>query len=1626
MPEISLPITLTDGEEFRWDVQRNGHISDGSNDAYDGGLRLRDFPETDVAETEDNGREIVFAAAGINGLEVQRKVYVPEDQGWARYLEVFTNPTDSALTYTVGLDSDFGSNGSTRVVKTSDGNQNFNRDDTWIVTDDHSDGGGDPTLLHVVAGQYGEVRPADAYLHGDSMGIRYDLTLQPGETQIVMHFAAQNADQRTALNKADALANLELGATEGLTAEERGQIVTFDVETIIEGSPGPDALIGDEGRNRILGLAGDDSLEGRSGNDFLDGGDDRDQIDGGAGRDTIVGGSGSDVLTGGEDADIFVFTNVETTDGIFADVITDYDASEGDVVSAESGVAILGSELSPTGDLRLTLTGDDQVEFSGVADIAELVLVRDATDDSDSIDGTIANDSIGGLDGDDTIMALEGDDTIDGGSGDDSLSGGDGNDSLFGRGGNDELNGGGGDDTIEGGDGDDGLYGREGNDDLKGGGGNDFLSGLEGADILDGGDGRDTLLGWGDDDSLSGGGDSDSLDGGAGNDRIDGGEGADTLFGDDGDDVLRGGLGSDRDSLYGGAGADKLNGEGGDDILVGDAGADTIDGNGGDDFIQGGGGNDSLTGAEGGDAFSFTAQAAADGIEDLDVITDYDADQGDALFLSSGVVVRESVVDETNGNLLLTLTGGDRVRLDGVVNFSDVIVYTGETDFADSIVGGDGDDTLSGLEGNDTINSLAGNDVLAGDGGHDLIDGEAGDDTIDGGGRDDTLIGGEGNDVIFGGVFPQSGRNLEETEPNDTFAEREVFEATVSGITSFEVSGELASENGDVDYFAFEGLIPGLTYVAEVVAGPLDTILGLLDETGAVIDVDDDGGSGVLSNLTFNVQESGHINLAVSGYNDADFTGAHPESGGYTLRLFVPGPTNVSDNDSILGAGGNDFLFGGEGSDFISGGVDADTIDCGNGNDSAVAGSGDDIVDGGAGNDNLLGEAGNDTLDGGHGNDEINGGEGDDQLAGGEGNDGLYGRDGDDDITGGDGNDYLSGALGLDTLSGGEGRDTLVGYGDNDRLLGDGGNDTVLGGGGDDTVNGGEGDDALEGGEGNDGLYGREGNDSLKGDAGHDYLSGAWGEDTLEGGDGHDNLLGWDGNDSLFGDGGADTLMGGAGNDMVNGGEGDDKLEGGDGNDELFGREGSDSMDGNAGDDNLSGADGDDTLNGGDGRDNLLGWGGDDSLAGGAANDSLDGGGGNDTLGGGDNDDSITGAAGSDALAGGTGADLFVFGGSEASDDVRDVDVIGDFDPVEGDAVYLKNGVTVTNSEVIGGNTVLTLTGGDQVEFAGVSSPEDVTVALVGGNGPDSIEGTDENDRMLGLAGDDTITGGGGDDTLDGGSGQNVLAGGTGSDLLIGGSGADRFIIDQETGEGAPVDIIRNFHDNVDVIDLSGFDFYDLDDLAPLVEARGPDTLLRLGDAGGEDLLITGLNIFGLSADDVKIAGDEDFETGAQGWSDPKTTDGGGNLSTFLGRFGGGEGPLTEKTFNLPEGTGRVEISFDFYELDSWDNEDFVTYVNGEALFSEDFHTNQNDTASGDETETMTWSISPVTNGSSNKGFSWWNDQIHRVTIEIDNPGDSFALGFGSTLDEEIDNESFGIDNLTIDTFEAETEALLV
>ncbi|MCC5666039.1 hypothetical protein LC653_19470 [Nostoc sp. CHAB 5784] len=438
MSEIVLPTVLFDSSGFSWDIQENGSILEGTNDAYDSGLSLNNFSFfLNTAQTEDNGREVVIGPVFIDQVQVQRKIYVPEDQSWARFLEIVTNTSSATVNYTVSLNTNLGSDSSTVLVSTSSGDNVFNTDDNWLVTDDF-DGTGDPTVVHVIAGENGSLKPDAASLNVDGVNFAYNLTLAPGETQIVMHFAAQNSDQATALAKAADLESLGLDALAGISSEEREQIVNFapPPPLSLTGSENDDLLTGSDRREIIFGLDGNDVLEGLGGSDQIFGDSGDDLITGGNGQDTVEGGTGEDLIFGDAGND--------NIDG-----------------------------------------GDDNDNIDGGEGI-------------DSISGGEGSDRIFGGNGNDIISAGNGDDIIDGGADNDSISGGEGSDRIFGRNGNDTISGEAGADILIAGLGNDYLDGGEGNDRLIGVDTNVTVNGVGfgtgEVDILTGSSGSDTFV----------------------------------------------------------------------------------------------------------------------------------------------------------------------------------------------------------------------------------------------------------------------------------------------------------------------------------------------------------------------------------------------------------------------------------------------------------------------------------------------------------------------------------------------------------------------------------------------------------------------------------------------------------------------------------------------------------------------------------------------------------------------------------------------------------------------------------------------------------------------------------------------------------------------------------------------------------------------------------------------------------------------------------------------------------------------------------------------------------------------------------------------------------------------------
>ncbi len=160
------------------------------------------------------------------------------------------------------------------------------------------------------------------------------------------------------------------------------------------------------------------------------------------------------------------------------------------------------------------------------------------------------------------------------------------------------------------------------------------------------------------------------------------------------------------------------------------------------------------------------------------------------------------------------------------------------------------------------------------------------------------------------------------------------------------------------------------------------------------------------------------------------------------------------------------------------------------------------------------------------------------------------------------------------------------------------------------------------------------------------------------------------------------------------------------------------------------------------------------------------------------------------------------------------------------------------------------------------------------------------------------------------------------------------------------------------------------------------------------------------------IITNENFELGAVGWSNNTTVDGGSNFSKFLGQFSATGGAQTiYKTYSLSSGLKTITIQFDFYEIDSWDGESFYIYINDSV-----YQTNQFWVNSHYSNEDKPSNAVVINGGTYDLGFNnTYSDEIFRYTIILtDTNITSLKLGFGTSLNEVISNESWGIDNVLI------------
>ena len=185
---------------------------------------------------------------------------------------------------------------------------------------------------------------------------------------------------------------------------------------------------------------------------------------------------------------------------------------------------------------------------------------------------------------------------------------------------------------------------------------------------------------------------------------------------------------------------------------------------------------------------------------------------------------------------------------------------------------------------------------------------------------------------------------------------------------------------------------------------------------------------------------------------------------------------------------------------------------------------------------------------------------------------------------------------------------------------------------------------------------------------------------------------------------------------------------------------------------------------------NLIGTEADDVLYGNKGNNAYLAGAGADLINGSSGNDSMSGGSGIDTLDySGLNADItFSRGGVITKSGGNGVDTIAAFDieVIKGNANRINtidgsSGTTAAINVDLSSNS-LEITG-----LPGIGSAKLTVINF------SNVNGSENNDVILGDAKANTLNGGGGNDTISGGGGDDLLLGSTGSDLYRGGAGAD-------------------------------------------------------------------------------------------------------------------------------------------------------------------------------------------------------------------------------------------------------------
>lgn len=210
-----------------------------NGDAFDlGSLMWVDGVQVGGWLRSANGSTSNYASVPIANLQINTEFHAISSLPVLRNFTTFSNETTDDIFVVINWASNFGADSGNRIITTSGGDATFGADDRWVITDDGSDGGGDPANTTVF---YGPDSPETVAVFtstsvfncygSQGLSARMDVTIPAGETRALMLFhgmSVTQGDARSLATEFNTTPTLSSSLTEGMTEAQLQSVVNWN------------------------------------------------------------------------------------------------------------------------------------------------------------------------------------------------------------------------------------------------------------------------------------------------------------------------------------------------------------------------------------------------------------------------------------------------------------------------------------------------------------------------------------------------------------------------------------------------------------------------------------------------------------------------------------------------------------------------------------------------------------------------------------------------------------------------------------------------------------------------------------------------------------------------------------------------------------------------------------------------------------------------------------------------------------------------------------------------------------------------------------------------------------------------------------------------------------------------------------------------------------------------------------------------------------------------------------------------------------------------------------------------------------------------------------------------------